>query len=203
MLEIISIKIFCRIVVNYGDRAEMVLLAMRHIATGHYASQIVVDAIALAGQFQRPTVYNVTEPEGILALCATLDANQEGFVAEFADGQHFKFKGSAYVELHRLLAGITFKNTLQAVATGRVEEFKAAIPDEFLGQFRDWVAEINAWIAHRTAQIEEAFGDAPKSSRKDFAAWVNENCDDIAPYLFLKYEGRDYVPLIYKREFKD
>lgn len=192
-----------RVVVDYGDRAELVLLAARDLVTGEYAQRKTLVDISDIWDMPIVPTYQASKPDDLLALCATLDANNEGFVAEFADGQRFKFKGEQYKALHRLVTGLSFKNTLDAVANGKVDEVRAAIPDEFLGQFNGWVQEISDKYEDVAARVEIGFRLAPKGDRKEFAMWVNEFVPNLSPYLFTKLDGRDYAPLIYKREFKE
>lgn len=103
--------------------------------------------------------------------------------------------------LHRLVCGLSFKNTLEAVATGKIDEVRAAIPDEFLGQFNAWVTEIESKVSATVERVERDFSMAPMESRKDFAQWAQVFAPSISPYLFAKLDGKDYTPLIYKREF--
>lgn len=191
-----------RVVVDYGDRAELVLLAARDLVTGQYAQRKTLVDIGEIWSLSVVPTYQASKPEDLVALCATLDANQEGYVAEFADGQRFKFKGEQYKALHRLISGLSFKNTLDAVANGKVDEVRAAIPDEFLGQFNQWVDEIESRHNSICKAVELGFEMAPKGDRKEFAIWANKHQATIAPYLFTKLDGRDYAPLIYRREFK-
>lgn len=193
-----------RVVVDYGDRAELVLLAARDLETGEYSDRASLERIGrgISSRLTVAPVYSASRPEELLALCAQLDANHEGFVAEFADGQRFKFKGDAYKELHRLISGLSFKNTLEAVANGTVDDIRAAIPDEFLTQFNEWVQEISDKHQEVTAQVEAGYALAPKGSRKEFAQWAMQHNPSFAPYLFYRLDGRDYGPMIYQREFK-
>lgn len=191
-----------RVVVDYGDRAELVLLAARELVTGDYATRATVAEIAEIYGFATAGQWNINKVDEIVSACERIDANNEGFVAEFADGQRFKFKGDAYKELHRLVCGLSFKNTLEAVANGKVDEVRAAIPDEFLGQFNEWVQEIGDKYQEVAAQVEAGFALAPKGNRKEFALWATKSNPSFAPYLFAKLDGRDYAPLIYKREFQ-
>jgi T4 RnlA family RNA ligase len=190
-----------RVVVDYRERAELVLLAVRDPETGAYWHQSQIVQLAEDYGFTTAWRWPLATVDDIIAICAKLDANHEGFVAEFADGQRFKFKGDAYKELHRLICGLSFKNTVEAIASDKVGEVRDAIPDEFLTQFNEWVQEINAKYQAVTERVEAGYALAPKGTRKDFALWVQTHGNDLAPYLFAKMDGRDYAPLIYKREF--
>jgi hypothetical protein len=53
------------------------------------------------------------------------------------------------------------------------------------------------------AQVEAAYQAAPQESRKEFALWVQQHHRDLAPYLFVRLEGRPLEPLIYKMAFRE
>src|SRR3990167_9985089 len=137
----------------------------------------------------------------IIKLQSTLDSNQEGWVIEFEDNQRFKIKGNRYMELHKLISGLSFKNTVTAIANGTVEETRAIIPDEFLSEFNQWVNEINTITNMLKTQDENAFQKAPRTNRKTFALWVREYHKNLAPYLFARLDNQDYLPMIYRKEF--
>lgn len=193
-----------RIVVDYGNTRDLFLLAVRNRFTGEYLP-FYPDTYELASKFGFPTpkvhaFNNITE---IIERTGTLDVSEEGYVVEFSDGSRWKFKGDRYLELHRLISGLSFKHTLEAIARGTVDSVRSQIPDEFSAQFDGWVDEIAVMVAVVQDEVKRAFADAPKESRKDFAVWVNKNHRDIAPYLFAMLDGRDIVPMIYKMAFQD
>jgi RNA ligase len=132
-----------------------------------------------------------------------LGPDQEGWVVEFSDGSRWKVKGDRYLELHKLISGLTFKWTLTEMANGTIQSTKQVIPEEFLVQVDEWMAEIEAIIRQVKAQAAAAFEQAPKHSRKDFALWVQQHHQTLAPYLFAQLDRKDITPLIYKLAFRD
>jgi RNA ligase len=193
-----------RVIVDYKGREDLVLLAARNRFTGEYLP-FSPDLKRLAEKygFPLPKTYAFEDIETIAARAKQLDQDEEGFVVEFSDGQRFKFKGDRYLELHRLVFGLSFKNTLQTVAAGRVEEVRSQIPDEFLGQFNAWVKEIEETRERLKREVTETFAQAPKESRKEFALWTMANHKEISPYLFAMLDGEDITPLIYKKAFQN
>jgi RNA ligase len=193
-----------RIVVDYGDRQDLVLLAARNRRTGTYAPH--ADVVALAGRygFSLPRLYDPADPDALASLCATLPANDEGFVVTFTDGQRFKFKGEEYKRLHRLVTGLSFGRVLEAVAAGTLQELFEAIPDEFLADARAWAASIEAerQRIHRT--VKAALRTAPARDRKSIALHVTRHPDfaPVAAYVFTTLDGGDVDGLIYRRAFQ-
>jgi hypothetical protein len=154
-------------------------------------------------KFPRPSVHHFNSVSEIIEQQRAIDGNQEGWVAEFADGQRFKFKGERYLELSRLAAGLSFGNTVRAFARGELDILRARVPEEFEEEFNGWVNDIRLRLSELQDAVEKAFSGAPKSSRKRFADWVREQHPDLAPYLFQKFDGRDIRQLILQRAFAD
>lgn len=185
-----------RVVVDYGERSECVLIAIRENLSGEYL------------RFRHPPLpvakrYDIQDPSELVQLCQDLDVNREGFVAEFADGQRFKFKGEKYKELHRLISGLSFKYAVEVVQSGTVEQARGAIPDEFLIEFNAWVDEIQQHVSDVVGSVESMFAKAPKESRRDFALWAKSECPQLMHYLFARLDGRDYLPMVYRVEFEN
>lgn len=192
-----------RIVLDYGDREDLVLLAVRNRLTGEYLSWSRVEGIAKKYGFSMPQTHFFTTPEQIIQATKTLPASAEGWVVEFMDGQRFKFKGDEYRALHKMISGISFKHTLEAEANGTTDVMLQAIPDEFLDEVREWLSDIRTTVVETRHDIECVFALAPTSTRKDYAQWVLKNHKDLAPYLFARLDGKPVEPLIYKMAFKD
>lgn len=187
-----------RNVVNYEERKELVLLAIRNRFTGNYISIEEIDNIwAKKYGFNTPKRFAASVQE-IIDNIKTLDADHEGYVVDFDDGQKFKFKGDRYCELHRLLSGVTFKNALIAVRDNTVNKYRTNIPDEFLTQFNEWVFIILNKIYEVKEEMNMLYSMAPKENKKEFALWVLTNYKDYAPYLFVMYENKPIDEVIFK-----
>ncbi len=189
-----------RVIVNYGERQDLVLLAARNRFTGAYLP-FEPDVVNLASRFgfSLPATHREFETvEDVLAHLPTLDADHEGYVVEFADGNRFKFKGSRYLELHKLVFSLSFKNTLEAMQNGTAQAILDAIPDEFLTEVKAWITEIENVLTTTRMKVQAAFDAAPNDTRKGFALWVQANHRDIAGYLFAMMDGKPIEPLVYR-----
>lgn len=189
-----------RIVVDYGIREDLVLIGIRNRFTGEYYNRLQTEIIAYMYSFSLPRVYLFDTPDQLINACQELDGNSEGWVVEFEDGL-FKFKGAQYMELHKLIAGLSFKNTLRYVADDNLEDLLLVAPDEFLGDITRWADEIKSRVDAVLFEIETAFDVAPKETRKAFAVWVIANHLTLAPYLFARLDNKPVKLLIYKKEF--
>ena len=102
-----------RIVVDYGDREDLVLIAVRDKVTLRDWRFIDFHELSQWLGFNTPKVSYFDSVDDIVAAQRTIDANQEGWVARFSDGTRFKFKGDDYVALHRIINQLTFKRVLE------------------------------------------------------------------------------------------
>jgi RNA ligase len=82
-----------RIIVDYGEREDIVLLAARNRFTDEYLP-FFPDLFDLAQKygFSLPKVYGHNNMRDLLAETGRNDFNFEGYVVEFSDGQRFKVK---------------------------------------------------------------------------------------------------------------
>ena len=190
-----------RIIVDYHGEESLVLLAARNNLTGDYAPEhwlswfseknglLLRDAWA---QEDVDLIINVANKHSGLY--------QEGYVIHMSDGSMWKIKGQDYVRLHKAISGLSLKNTAKACKARTEWELFDLVPDEFLDEYKEWVDIVHETIHETILEVEHFFHIAPKESRKEFATWVNDKVPLWAPYLFKRYDGKDYTDLIYKKE---
>ena len=197
-----------RIVVDYRGRAELVLLALRDRTAGEYAPLEQVRRTAAALGVTMPVVYdNLQSLDGIQKALDGMTADEEGFVAVFQDGQRFKFKSAAYLELHKLVFGRTFRSAIDAVQGGQVEAIRQIVPEELRAEFDGWVKEVEERVAAVQAEVAAALAEATTAGltadRKAFAQWAAQRHPDLRYYLFAALDGKPLEPMIFRTEFKD
>jgi len=192
-----------RIVIDYGPREDLVLIGARsNITLEDHHWFPYLSKIASANDFSTPRYYAFNSWRAIMDARDKLDITHEGFVAHFADGSRFKFKGDAYMQMHKLISSISFKNTLEAIKTNTYHSLIERLPDEFMAEVQGYHNDIMREVITVELGTEYVFSQRPKSDdRKDFAVWVMKNHKDDAPYLFAMYDGKDMTQLIYKLEF--
>lgn len=118
-----------RIVVNYGDRRELVLLDVIDTDSGSQAD--TYDWGFPGSWVSELPAYTLFE-----ALALTPRENAEGIVVVFYDGTRVKVKQDDYLRLHRLVTGMSERRVWECLSAGQtVEEIAATLPDEF----HEWV----------------------------------------------------------------
>jgi RNA ligase len=193
-----------RIVIDYGDREDLILLGARNRFTGEMLPLETVRELASHYKFNMPTSYDFSSVDEMIAAAAKLNAEHEGWVATFEDGSIFKFKGTLYQMAHKLLIGVTFNQVLEAIANGRFDALIEGVPDEFLTVVREHQQNIETTVAEITTFVQQEMLSAPRESRRDFALWVQERYKGVmhTSYFFAALDGKPLAPLIYKHAFE-
>ena len=180
-----------RIVVNYGDKADIVLLTVIETQSGHERPDIV-DILAKDG------LPVVTRHEGIAAvdqLRAMDERNREGYVIRFASGLRLKVKMAEYVRLHRLLTGVTSRVIWEYLKDKRdLGEILDRVPDEFNQWVRDTIDRLRLNYEEVESYCRSVFKDL--GDRKATAAYF-QTCGHRS-VLFLMLDGKDYSDAIWK-----
>jgi len=191
-----------RIVVDYGNKEDLVLLAARNRFTGEYLP-FYPDVYELGTRygFSLPKTYVVNNIMELLAKTGEYSPELEGWVIEFSNGDRYKIKTDTYVEMHKMISGLSFKNTLTAVINKEVNYVRDLVPDEFLDEFEGWVSEIESFTNELEEEVNKAYLALPKHTRKEFA--LEAKMSPLAPFLFCKYDGGNVRDMIYKRAFND
>lgn len=177
-----------RIIVDYGKDEQLCLLAMRDRENGAYLSQKTVNDYAKKYGFPVPRIYDFGV-DYLLNEAKTIPASQEGWVILYKDGSRLKIKGDRYKELHKAVAGLSYKNTIEVMKSCQLRALKETIPDEFMGDLLRWEKEIRERRAEILWECALAFDDAPKDTRKEFAIWVMENKKEYSSLLFKMMDG--------------
>lgn len=196
-----------RIVVDYGDREDLVLLAAYRPADG--TELPLADAAehwAPIGPAARAWGLHsdITELEKAAAGDTTMSGRtvggtaEEGYVIRFASGLRAKVKLSAYLALHKLYTGTNERTVWEVLASGQDPAVLFdQVPDEFAAWVRgiaDQLRQLASDYIEAAAADFAAIGRLPQ--RKEFALKAVDS-----PYraaLFRLYDGRDITDLAWK-----
>jgi RNA ligase len=190
-----------RIVVDYGDREDLVLLGARHLRTAKYLSWSEVEKIARKYGFSLPEQYTFSSVGEIAKITQKCNTNFEGFVVHMDNGEWWKFKGEEYRRVHKIISQFSFKNTLLAMKDGHMAQLMESVPDCFLDPVLEHVEAIKGKEVEIIKAVEAAFAIAPKKNRKEFAQWVMATHKNLSPYLFAMLDEKPLKSLIFKHAF--
>jgi RNA ligase len=177
-----------RIVIDYGTRRELVLLAVVENETGKERDIYVnrYDAFPRTEKLNRAILDEVDHYfAGKLA---------EGVVANF-NGYRVKIKTAEYIRLHRIVTDFTPKRVWEALSQGDSLEFEN-MPEEFQKWLEDTAAAFEDDFARLDAEIQAELERAAGLSDKELGL---SNEFKHKGMLFTIRNGRDVKPAMWKQ----
>lgn len=175
-----------RIVVDYGEQKDLVLLGVIHTASGQ---ELPLPQIGF------PVVKKYDGLNNIEALSELEEENREGFVIRFKNGLRYKVKFKEYVRIHRIITNVSNISIWEYLKTGQdFEPLLDRVPDEFYG-----------WVKQTKQELEDQYLALEQHIKNDFK--VLETRKATALYfqsckypgiLFSMLDEKDYSEKIWK-----
>lgn len=196
-----------RIVVGY-DFSDLVLLAIRHTATGE---EVLGGPLFDALRNDPKRTWRIRKdipPTDLAALAAMDEPNGEGFVVHYPKaGLRMKIKFPAYVTAHRLVTGLSELSIWEYLRDGRdFDEVMHGVPEEFTA----WLTGVRDGLQAKYDEIRDtairemeackyalATNDSPTPpTRKDHALlFARQKYPNL---LFSMLDGKDYAEAIWR-----
>lgn len=176
-----------RIVLDYGERDELVYLGSVGIDSGRYWPP--VDWVS-EGRTLREVLAIPPRPKA------------EGFVAWVDPWTAVKFKQDDYLALHRIISNLTVKEVWRQLRAMNYYPFVEALPDEFHDWAKRTAAELGADFDRVANDVATAYDDLVAlqlPDRKAQAQWVKDHVPaDLRGFVFSALDGRDYTDGIWR-----
>jgi RNA ligase len=201
-----------RIVVDYGNRRELVLLTRIVTKTG-------IEAFYddLVGQYSKYFTivkkYKLNNIEDLHDLKKIEEENREGFVVRFLGGFRVKIKFNEYIRLHGILTNVSNLTVWEHMKNNyHFDELLDRVPDEFY-----------SWLKKTADLIQRNFNETEQKALKEFLRiyHINEITErkqfaaeaiktQYRSILFKMYDKRPYDEIIwnmvrpeFSKPFKD
>ncbi len=188
-----------RIVCDYGDLDDLILLGGVVIETGEYLSP--THAATLVG-WTGPRTETFPYPTLRDALAADPRPGKEGLCVRRTDTGHIvKIKQEEYVRLHKIVTGLSERSVWEHMAAGQpLEAMLGELPDEL----HEWTRDIWGGLALNLDLIYDAaafhhaaiLDDLPGGWERKHYAEAAARHPAVRPYLFNILDGRDPRPSI-------
>lgn len=187
-----------RIVVDYGDLDDLLLLGAVDIATGR-----TFPPDPALHDWPGPAVDIFDHRTLADALAAPPRPNAEGLVVHCRrTDQRVKIKQDDYVALHRIVTGLNARTVWRHLCDGQpLDDLIVPLPDEF----HPWVHQVAAQLYRRVSGRRDAIYGAYNRiasglpdgwTRKDFAMEAVQHPDKA--YLFALLDGKDPTPGLWR-----
>jgi RNA ligase len=122
-----------RIVLNYGKRHRLTLLAVRDTITGEYTEYDMLSSMGLLNNIsfaEKANHFNYHSGEDLHKTISGMEGI-EGYVLTFDDGEKLKIKTEEYVIMHRALDDLSSKKKVtNLILTGFADDVKPILSDE-------------------------------------------------------------------------
>jgi RNA ligase len=181
-----------RLVVDYGDTAAVLLLAVLDRA-----------ACDLWPAFDQCSRFRKARRFDGISDFSEIDsdprfAGGEGFVLQWQSGMRAKVKLAEYRRLHRLITELSARTIWEMVRTGQDTSMLVnRVPADFDHWVKQQIAAITASHAGIMEWAREALRDAPPAEpRSGFAQWVKQQ--KYPKLLFALADGKDITDTVWK-----
>ena len=187
-----------RIVVDYGDMEDVVMLGAINTKTG---DEIPYELLKMAHGQLWSIVQKYDGIKDFGKLKSMVKDNQEGFVVQFTNGDRMKIKGEEYVRLHKIMTEVSTKSVWEMLSNDmKIEDFLVDVPDEFFDKIHNEVEKQKLkFKSHEFGVFEyyskylKTLGTEDDHNEKRFALWNIQNSPkEYVPILFSISNGRDY-----------
>ena len=193
-----------RIVVDYGDRQDLVLLFCRDNRNGEEVSldatrwRLIGSTVRHMGPMSAKWLKSL---ESFASKGKDLNGEKvsgtqaEGYVVRFLSGVRAKVKLYDYLEAHKLFTQTNERTVWNWLKTGQpIGDILAIVPDEYADWVRKVAAELNETHADLLDQVVEAHEEImavlpAEPSRKDFAVLATKY-KTLSGALFAYHDGQ-------------
>jgi hypothetical protein len=175
-----------RIVVDYGDTKDLILLAILDTKSGQ---ELPLENIGF------PLVKKYDGIEDYSILKSLEEENKEGFVVRFKSGFRLKVKFAEYARLHYIMTNVSNKSIWLHLSENKpLNDILHLVPDEFYA----WVKQTEEKLKAQYAAIEKQAKSEFKvlEDRKATAAYF-KTCT-YPPILFGMLDKKDYSTHIWR-----
>lgn len=201
-----------RIIVDYGSKEELMLLACIETKTGREA-----DLEALRGHVPFPIVesHSFKNIDAVIEAVAAMDSNSEGYVVKLRNGLRFKVKSAEYLKIARLMSRMSPLTLWESMVNGKVSvELMQSIPEEFRADYeaiqihleksyQEIQIEVNKLVNEVVLTIADISTGLPENFNKVVGLYLKENPGELNHFVFPIIHGKlDNVDKLIMREIK-
>lgn len=187
-----------RIVVDYKDYEDLVMLGAIHTITGKETPY--QNLVYLFGKH-----YTIVKKYNYVAdykkLKDLIKRNEEGFVVRFSNGERIKIKGDEYVRLHKIMTNISTISIWECLKNNQdLMVLIKDVPDEFYFKVKeinkDILYKFNSLKTEIKAEYKVINMSLGNCNNKTFASFVKGN--KYESFLFSLRNNKDIDKLIWK-----
>jgi len=192
ILELIAPQF--QIVINYARKGYdygLYLTGAREKATNRLLTYAEVTQLAKDLGLPCIKTYSFESLDQLIEISQHLSILDEGFVLRWEPELLVKIKGPKYLEMHRFISNLSDRNILEAVINNTADDLAKLCPEEYVDEVVKKIEQFRDRIAELLEICYTYHNEAPKSTRKIYAAWVNRNVEKyLRGFVFSLMDGR-------------
>jgi RNA ligase len=185
-----------RIVVDYGEREELILLGVR---SKDYECNY--EELVSVSQYLGCKVTQRFSFEDYREIKKLNWKNHEGFIVRFSNGDRCKIKFEEYIRLHKIMTEVSTKNVWECLKSGHlIDTILDNVPDEFFSKIREYEAEL---LLKFDDIRKEAINEYAKllieigtENRKEFA--TKAKTLKYPSLMFAMLDKKDWNPIVWE-----
>lgn len=189
-----------RIVLDYGTRAELVLIGARDF-DGYDYTYDQLSMIARTWHLPVVPLVDANDAASLAELAATAKGI-EGWVLRFPNGLRVKVKTADYLAIHRARFGLTPARIHEALQLNGLDALLVLVPEEVRPEIEQKARAMLASAAATKQAVESAWAatvaTVGTSDRKAFALHVVREYPSERAYLFMLLDRRPIDAVILK-----
>lgn len=195
-----------KIVVDYGEEEQLILLAIRHTGTGNEVNIFTSDKPGEISMFPLASKWHQTIEDVLKKQKQDSFSNEEGVIIKYSNNFRVKIKYSEYVRLHKIISNVSEKMIWEYLKDEKEPEVLLKnIPDELY----KWIEETQEKYITQYAEIESKAHlayfeltkhmnlDKSKEVKKEFATNVFLKYKSLSSVLFSIFENKSYKKTIW------
>lgn len=188
-----------KIIVDYGDTANLVLLSVRNNDSDkelNYIKEAEELGLSYVKEFLPENKDGNDKLNDALSYLKDRKGTEyEGFVCRYSNGLRVKIKSEDYVRLHRLLVGLSSKGIWDVLRNkGSIEDILEVVPNEFY----KWVKKVESELIASKDDIMKRAEAVAKDARRldsrieqsEYIRGHTEDSQDIRSVAFFLLDDR-------------
>lgn len=189
-----------KIIVNYGNSSELVILGAFSRKHGHEHDYDLIQYLSRSIGMRSAKKYDYTI-EQMITLQETMPKDEEGFVVKFSNGLRLKIKGKEYLRIAKLMSSLSPIALWETMKNGKVDTFYLQqLPEELRADYEPYVLELERQYKEVLAiiaieVISHNLGNSNPDWRKTVGLYLANNdvkhSQGIFPFLLHKNEVLD------------
>lgn len=173
-----------KIIVNYANKRQLVLLGAFNREDGYELNDINLETISHYSGMRVAPRYEYTIDQ-MLAMQDTMPKDEEGFVIRYENGLRVKIKGKEYLRIAKLMSDLSPIALWETMKNGKVDTFYLQqLPEELRADYEPYVVELEKQFSQVMLEVELDASKLPINSYEKVAVPTQDTRKNVG--LFLK-----------------